>query len=91
MKYLIKNKKEFTITITAVIVAILDLVKVATGADLGFNEDSILAIVSTIIGALIWFYNMPTSKENCEATGRMRLEKAQNKSKITGEDFREEE
>jgi hypothetical protein len=63
MKYLIKHKKEFTITIVALIVAILDLFKVLTGIDLGIGEDSILAIVSAIMGVLVWYFNNPTSME----------------------------
>jgi hypothetical protein len=33
---------------------------------------------------------MPTSEENCEATGEMRLKKKQKKGKIDGENFIEE-
>ena len=86
MKYLVQNRKEFTITIVALIVAILDILKVF-GVDVpNFSEEYLLTIVSAIVGALIWFYNMPTSKENCEATGEMRLRKAEKKG-INGEVF----
>ena len=89
MKYLIQNRKEFTITIVALIVAILDCLKVL-GVDVpNFSEEYILTIVSAVVGALIWFYNMPTSLENCKYTGLMRLEKRQNKGIIDGEDFRD--
>lgn len=86
MKYLVQNRKEFTITIVALIVAIADILKVF-GLDIpDISEEYLLAIVSAIMGALIWFYNMPTSKENCEATGEMRLRKAEKKG-INGEVF----
>lgn len=91
MKYLLQNRKELTITIVALIVAICDFLKV-----LGFdipevNEEYILAIVSAIMGVLVWFYNMPTSLENCEATGEMRARKAMRKGKVIGEDFYDDE
>lgn len=86
MKYLVQNRKEFTITIVALIVAIMDILKVF-GVDVpNFSEEYLLTIVSAIVGALIWFYNFPTSKENCEATGEMRLRKAEKKG-INGEVF----
>lgn len=62
MKYLIKHKKEFTITIVALVVAIADFLKVF-GVDLPVTEDSVYAVVSAIMGVLVWFYNMPTSIE----------------------------
>ena len=92
MKYLIQNRKEFTITLVALIVAILDCLKVL-GLDVpDVNEEYLLAVISAIMGALVWFYNMPTSKENCEHTGQMRLEKmmrkiAQKQGQFIGEDF----
>lgn len=62
MKYLIKHKKEFTITIVALIVAIADFLKVF-GVDMPIDEDSVYAVVSAVMGVLVWFYNMPTSIE----------------------------
>ena len=86
MKYLVQNRKEFTITIVALIVAIMDILKVF-GVDVpNFSEEYLLTIVSAIMGVLVWFYNFPTSKENCEATGEMRLRKAEKKG-INGEIF----
>lgn len=86
MKYLVQNRKEFTITIVALIVAIADILKVI-GLDIpDVSEEYLLAIVSAIMGVLVWFYNMPTSKENCEATGEMRLRKAEKKG-TNGEQF----
>lgn len=95
MKYLIQNRKECTMTIVALIVAILDFIKVFVGIDLGINEGQILAVVSAIMGILVWYYNMPTSKENSEATGEMRLRKKMNKilknnKEFVGENFYDE-
>lgn len=87
MKYLVQNRKEFTITIVALIVAIMDILKVF-GVDVpNFSEEYLLAIVSAIMGVLVWFYNMPTSEENCKATGEMRLKKAEKTGKLNGEYF----
>lgn len=87
MKYLVQNKKEFSITIAALIVAILDFLKVLTGIDYVVNDEEILAVVSGLIGAVCWYYNMPTSRENCEETGRMRQRKAEKKAGYVGEVF----
>ena len=62
MKYLIRHKKEFTITIVALVVAIFDFMKVF-GVDLPVTQDGIYAVVSAIVGGLCWFYNYPTSIE----------------------------
>jgi hypothetical protein len=87
MKYLIQNRKEFTITIVALIVAIVDILKVI-GLDIpNVSEEYLLTIVSAIMGVLVWFYNMPTSHENCEATGEMRARKAEKKDGYIGEQF----
>ena len=67
----------------------MDILKVL-GLDVpNVSEEYLLAIVSAIVGALAWYYNMPTSEENCEATGEMRLRKAEKKG-INGEYFHEE-
>lgn len=62
MRYLIKHKKEFTITIVALIVAIADMLKVF-GVDMPIDEASVYAVVSAVMGVLVWFYNYPTSIE----------------------------
>lgn len=62
MRYLIKHRKEFTITVVALIVAIADMLKVF-GVDMPIDEASVYAVVSAIMGVLVWFYNMPTSIE----------------------------
>lgn len=75
MKYLIKHKKEFIITIVALIVAIADFLKVF-GVDLPVTEDSVYAIVSAIMGVLVWFYNNPTSIEGHTAKINLKEMKA---------------
>lgn len=87
MKYLVQNRKEFTITLVALIVAIVDILKVL-GLDVpNVSEEYLLTIISAIMGVMVWFYNMPTSHENCEATGEMRARKAERKGNIIGEYF----
>ena len=88
MKYLIQNKKEFAITVAAFVMAVINLVKaIKTGH---IDEELIIAVLVTGTTILAWYYNMPTSEENCIHTGAMRLEKEQNKGNITGEDFMDE-
>lgn len=91
MKYLIQNRKEFTITIVALIVAIVDILKVL-GLDVpNVSEEYLLTIISAIMGVIVWFYNMPTSEENCIHTGEMRAEKAEKKGTVIGECFHDDE
>ena len=87
MKYLVQNKKEFIATVVAIIVGIANILKGFGIVDFDVNAESITAVVTVIVGGIIWYFNMPTSKENCEHTGAMRLEKQQNKGIITGENF----
>lgn len=85
MKYLIQNRKEFAISVGFFVMTIINIVKAIKSNDV--TEDLIVAVVYGAFGVLAWFYNMPTSQENCEYTGMMRLEKDINKGKITGENF----
>lgn len=87
MKYLIQNRKEFAISIGFFVMTAINLVKAIMAKDL--TEDLIVAIVYAFFGVLAWFYNMPTSEENCVHTGMMRLEKEQNKGQFDGENFTE--
>lgn len=91
MKYLVQNRKECTMTIVALVVAILDFLKVFFGVDFGIADEQVLAVVSSIMGVLVWYYNMPTSLENCIHTGEMRAEKAERKGKCEGEKFYSDE
>lgn len=87
MKYLIKNKKEFAISVGFFIMTAISLVKAIMQKEI--NEDLIIAVVYGFLGVLAWFYNMPTSEENCEATGYMRQRKAEKKADYKGERFHE--
>ena len=91
MRYLIKNKKEFTISLfvfATVVLVIFWAVWAIIQNNLSY--ENIIALIGAVFEMLGWYYNMPTSKENCEMTGEMRLKKRQNKGKIDGEDFIEE-
>ena len=88
MKYLIQHRKEFAISVGFFVMTAISLVKAIMQKEI--NEDLIIAVVYGFFGVLAWFYNMPTSEENCEATGEMRLKKKQKKGKIDGENFIEE-
>lgn len=87
MKYLIQNRKEFAISIGFFVMTAINLVKAIMSKDL--TEDLIVAVIYGFFGVLAWFYNMPTSEENCVHTGMMRLEKEQNKGQFDGENFTE--
>ena len=88
MKYLIQNKKEFAITVAAFIMAAINLGRAIRAGEI--NDELIVAVLVTGTTILAWFYNMPTSEENCRHTGQMRLEKEQRKGIFTGEDFTDE-
>lgn len=87
MKYLIQNRKEFAISVGFFVMTAISLVKAIMHKTI--NEDLIIAVVYGFFGVLAWFYNMPTSEENCEATGYMRQRKAEKKSDYKGEKFHE--
>ena len=84
MKYLIQNRKEFGITLGFFICMAVDLYNKLKQGDI--DPELIAKFVFYGFGVLAWFYNMPTSEENCEATGEMRLRKAE-KGDINGEYF----
>lgn len=88
MKYLIQNRKEFAISVGFFVMTAINLVKAIRSKDM--TEDLVVAVVYGALGVLAWFYNMPTSEENCIATGQMRLMKEQNKGRTDGEFFLEE-
>lgn len=88
MKYLIQHRKEFAISVGFFVMTAISLIKAIMQREI--NEDLIIAAVYGFFGVLAWFYNMPTSEENCEATGEMRLKKKQKKGKIDGENFIDE-
>ena len=88
MKYLIQNRKEFAISVGFFIMTAINLAKAIMSKDI--SEDLLVAVIYGFFGVLAWFYNMPTSEENCIHTGAMRLEKEQRKGFINGENFIEE-
>ena len=87
MRYLIQHRKEFAISVGFFIMTAISLVKAIMQKEI--NEDLIIAVVYGFFGVLAWFYNMPTSEENCEATGYMRQRKAEKKADYKGEKFHE--
>lgn len=87
MKYLIQNRKEFAISIGFFVMAIINLIRAIMSKEI--TEELIVAVIFTFFGVLGWFYNMPTSEENCIHTGMMRLEKAQKRG-TNGENFIDE-
>lgn len=83
MKYLIQNRKEFAISIGFFVMTAVNLVRAIMSKEI--TEDLIVAIIYAFFGVLAWFYNMPTSEENCRYTGEMRQEKAEKKENYVGE------
>lgn len=80
------NKETIITAIVTLIVAVFDLLKVF-GTDISIDNNTIYAIVSLIVGAVIYWRNQDWSKEACEATGEMRQRKLEKKGKVTGEYF----
>lgn len=90
MRYLIQHKKEFAISIGFFVMTAINLVRAIMSKDI--SEELIVAAVYGFFGVLAWFYNMPTSEENCIHTGEMRAEKAEKSNKeIFGEKFYSDE
>ena len=88
MKYLIQNRKEFVITCgvaaTFFIVVIWTIWAIVHGE---FNWENVLAMIAEAIELLAWYYNMPTSEENYEATAEMRQKKLESDPDYPGEKF----
>lgn len=88
MKYLIQHKKEFVITLgilaTILLVIVWSLWSLVHGE---FDFKNLIAVAAAIFEILGWYYNMPTSEENCEATGEMRMKKNEKTGKVLGEYF----
>ena len=81
------NREVMITTIVAVIVAILDLLKVFFGIDFGVGDEQVLAFVTLAVGAVCYWRNQDWTKISAKHTGAARLEKKQRKGKITGENF----
>lgn len=61
MKYLIKHKKEFAISVGVFVMTIINLIKAIKTGDL--SEDVIVAFVLALFTIMGWYYNNPTSIE----------------------------
>lgn len=83
------NKETIITAIVALVVAILDLLKIF-GVFVPIEDNTIYTIVSLIVTAVIYWRNQDWTREAHEATGYMRLMKAQKKGKIDGENFIDE-
>lgn len=88
MKYLIKHRKEFAITVAAAVAAIINFVNAVRSGI--FSEDTLIAVIVSVLGLLAWYYNMPTSEENDIATNEMRQRKAEKTEAYKGEKFFDE-
>ena len=89
MKYLIQNRKEFAISVGFFVMAVINLVRAIMSKDI--TEDLVATAIYTFFGVLAWYFNMPTSEENCRHTGEMRQEKAEKKEDYIGERFFDDE
>ena len=91
MKYLIKNQKEFIISLgvfaTILLILLWSIWSIFTG---NLDYKNLIAIIGAVFEIFGWYYNMPTSEENCRHTGEMRLEKAQLNYQFDGENFVDE-
>lgn len=85
MKYLIQNRKEFAISVGFFIMTAINIIKAIMSKNI--TEDLIVAVIYGFFGVMAWFYNMPTSEENCVHTGEVRYEKAVKAGKITSENY----
>lgn len=81
------DRETLITAIVAFIVAVLDLIKIFFGIDFGIADEQILAVVTVIVGLVCYWRNQNWTQEALKHTGAMRLEKAQRKGKINGENF----
>lgn len=84
MKYLIQHRREFAISAGFFIMTAINLIRAIMSKEIA--EELIVAVIYGFFGVLAWFYNMPTSEENCVHTGEMRAERDEKKG-INGEYF----
>lgn len=83
------NKETLITAVVAVVVAVLDLLKIF-GIFVPIEDNTVYTIVSLIVTAVLYWRNQDWTREAHEATGYMRLMKAQKKGKIDGENFIDE-
>lgn len=90
MKYLIQHRKESIISlgvfVTILLIIIWSVWSIFTG---NLDYKNLIVVAGGIFEVLGWYYNMPTSEENCEETGFMRQRKAEKKNDYKGEKFHE--
>lgn len=83
------NRETIITAIVAFIVAVLDLLKIF-GIVVPIEDNTIYTIVSLIVAGVIYWRNQDWTREAHEATGYMRLMKAQKRGQIDGENFIDE-
>lgn len=83
------NKETIVTAVVALVVAVLDLLKIF-GIFVPIEDNTIYTLVSLVVTAVIYWRNQDWTREAHEATGYMRLMKAQKKGKIDGENFIDE-
>lgn len=88
MGYLFQHKREFFISCgvfaTFIVVIFWAIWSVVHNT---FDIKNLLSIIAVIFEYFGWYFNMPTSEENCRHTGLMRLEKTMKKNGTDGENF----
>ena len=87
MKYLIQNTKEFVIAICVVLCVITICVLAVLSGDYLKMAGALVNVVFTLLGL---YYNIPTSEENCKATGYMRWLKSIRKGEGVGDGLADE-
>lgn len=83
------NRETIITAIVTLIVAVFDLLKIF-GIAVPIEDNTVYTIVSLIVAAVIYWRNQDWTRDAHEATGYMRLMKAQKKGKIDGENFIDE-
>ena len=83
------NKETIITAIVALLVAIFDLLKVF-GIYVPVDNDFLYSLVTICVGIVCYWRNQDWTREAHEATGYMRLMKAQKRGKIHGENFIDE-
>lgn len=83
------NKETIITAIVALLVAIFDLLKVFNIC-IPVDSDFLYSLVTVVVGVVVYWRNQDWTREAHEATGYMRLMKAQKKGKIDGENFIED-
>ena len=83
------NRETIVTAIVALLVAVFDLLKVFNIC-VPVDSDFLYSLVTVCVAIVCYWRNQDWTKEAHEATGYMRLMKAQKKGKISGENFIDE-